>query len=111
MVTYKAGKQIKRYEKITQSARNEPLDCRVYNIAALYLLNPKYEVLQQRMRLLQQDRKPITVTKKKPQPQIQKPSNDPNIIQFQGDNEEQKIDKMPKLPQRSRNRSGFEVVW
>ena len=63
IITYSAGRKIKRYEKLTASTRNEPLDCRVYNMAALYLLNPKYEVLHKRM-LAQQDKNHIIINKK-----------------------------------------------
>ena len=36
------------YEKIEASKPNEPLDCRVYNIAALEILNPQFDVLAKR---------------------------------------------------------------
>jgi phage terminase large subunit GpA-like protein len=62
IVTYSAGKKIRRYEKLTASTRNEPLDCRVYNMATLYILNPKYEVLHKRM-LAQQDKNHIIIEK------------------------------------------------
>jgi phage terminase large subunit GpA-like protein len=43
VIKYKKGVPHREYKKIR--TRNEPLDCRVYNIAALYILNPKFKVL------------------------------------------------------------------
>jgi len=34
--------------KLKSGARNEPLDCRVYNVAAIEILNPNFEELKQR---------------------------------------------------------------
>lgn len=43
---YHKGKSTKQYVKKTSSARNEPLDLRVYNLAALKILNPNWKAIK-----------------------------------------------------------------
>ena len=42
----RGGKQSSQWEKLSSHIRNEPLDCRVYAMAALEILNPNFEALQ-----------------------------------------------------------------
>jgi len=61
---YHKGRTTKQYIKKTASARNEPLDLRVYNLAALKILNPKFEKLKLRLEKM---------TEKNPPPPSAKP--------------------------------------
>jgi phage terminase large subunit GpA-like protein len=61
---YHKGRSTKQYLKKTQSARNEPLDCRVYGFAALKILKPSFDKVKMRLEKL---------TEKNPPP----PSNNP----------------------------------
>lgn len=45
---YSKGRSTKQYIKKTASIRNEPLDLRVYNLAAIKILKPNYERLKLR---------------------------------------------------------------
>lgn len=60
------GKTAISYRKKTQSARNEPLDLRVYNMAAIKILKPVYEKWKLRMDKL---------TAKNPPPDQTKPAH------------------------------------
>ncbi len=61
---YQRGRSTKQYVKKTASARNEPLDLRVYNMAALKILNPTFAKLHLRLEKL---------TEKKPPPDSEDP--------------------------------------
>lgn len=66
---YSKGRSTKQYIKKSSSARNEPLDLRVYNLAALKILNPVFEKLKLRLDKL---------TEKNPPPDSENPPhNDP----------------------------------
>jgi len=44
------GRVVTAWESIGKDRRNEPLDLRVYNLAALRLVNPDFEVLEKRLK-------------------------------------------------------------
>lgn len=45
---FRMGREVRVYEKVSASARNEALDLFVYNIAARAILNPNYEAIARR---------------------------------------------------------------
>jgi len=55
---YSKGRTTTQYVKVSASARNEPLDLRVYNLAARKILNPVYEKLKLRLDALTQKKAP-----------------------------------------------------
>lgn len=70
---YHKGRTTISYRKKTQAARNEPLDLRVYNLAALKILNPAYDKWKLRLDKLteknpppQSPETPHTTTKETP---------------------------------------------
>ena len=44
------GRIVVSWENISSDKRNEPLDLRVYNLAALRLMNPDFDALEKRIR-------------------------------------------------------------
>lgn len=103
---YEKGRTTRRYEKITASARNEPLDCRVYNLAALRILKPKFKTLHRRQELLKRKGLEATVAEiSKPEKPVQE--TEPPFVQ--GGSSEDTTEERPKPPRkhpRSRRRSG-----
>lgn len=65
----KNGQVVTVWENIAKDKRNEPLDLRVYGLAALRLLNPNFEALEKRLNELSSEResspKPQKSTEKK----------------------------------------------
>ena len=63
------GRTITAWENIAKDKRNEPLDLRVYNLAALSLLKPNFEALEKRLKEVgsgqQGSPKPASKTSKK----------------------------------------------
>jgi phage terminase large subunit GpA-like protein len=57
--TYKQGRPVTRYRKLRE--RNEPLDCEVYALAAIEILDPPFEMIA---RKLFEDDKPVEKKKK-----------------------------------------------
>jgi phage terminase large subunit GpA-like protein len=58
---YKKGRTTTAYRKKTASTRNEPLDLRVYNLAAIKILKPAYDKLKLRLdKLLEKNPPPET---------------------------------------------------
>ena len=49
VVEYRAGVPRRSWKKKTSSARNEPLDCAVYAMAAVHKLRPNYNVLLRKL--------------------------------------------------------------
>lgn len=50
MFKYQNGRTVVKWEKIRESIRNEPLDCRNYATAAMEVLNPNFEWLAEQER-------------------------------------------------------------
>jgi phage terminase large subunit GpA-like protein len=44
------GRTVVVWENIAKDKRNEPLDLRVYNLAALKLLNPDFHAIEERIK-------------------------------------------------------------
>lgn len=89
--TFHKGKTLIAYKKKTQSARNEPLDLRVYNMAALKILKPNYAKWKLRFDKL---------TQKNPPPETPKPPH--NAL---------KEPAQPRKPKRTRRAGGFVNRW
>lgn len=86
---YNKGRSTKQYLKKTQSARNEPLDCRVYGYAALKILKPNFAKVKLRLEKL---------TEKNPPPDSPNPPH--NALQRQG-----------STPKQKRRGGGFVNRW
>lgn len=87
---YAKGRTTVQYMKKTASARNEPLDLRVYNLAAIKILKPAYAKLKLRMDKL---------TEKNPPPDLDNPPhNAPK-------------DTSHHSPRRKRRGAGFVNRW
>jgi phage terminase large subunit GpA-like protein len=87
---YQKGRTVKQYIKKTSSARNEPLDLRVYNLAALKILNPNWQALKLRE---------VAKARKNPPPDKSAPVHTAT-------------EKPPTPPKKSkRGRGGFVNRW
>lgn len=91
---YTKGRTTKAYVKKTASARNEPLDLRVYNLAALKILNPNWKAVK----LLKEKNLEKKQAEKKPPPHS---ANVPHTTK----------EKQPASKARSRKNQGFVNRW
>lgn len=59
------GQVVTVWENIAKDRRNEPLDLRVYNLAALRLLKPNFEALEKRLKEASSSEEDFSNSKKK----------------------------------------------
>lgn len=86
---YAKGRSIRQYVKKSASARNEPLDCRVYGYAALKAVKTNYDRIAMRLEKTPQKNPP------------------PDTLQNQHNADE----KRKKAPAKRAKRSGFVNRW
>lgn len=125
VVRYVKGQPVREWHKADR-ARNEALDCRVYALAALKIMNPSFKRIAQRMGVLEPghdgvyapaapapkpQEEPMRHRKRqdeKPQQAQEKPAENPQEAPPQAQENNPPVRKRPKLRQR---RSGWVNNW
>jgi phage terminase large subunit GpA-like protein len=107
-VTVKRGhKQVHIWEKISISARNEALDCRVYAMSALAILNPNLALLASRFQEAWKKRQAAAI----PEPQLEEQPPPPDEPDPKDDPDDELETQKPKPGTRRRGRGNFATRW
>lgn len=114
VVTYVKGQPVRSWHK-PDKARNEALDCRVYALAALKIMNPSFKRLAMRLHTdageaPATEAEPVKFRKRQeaPEPKPEKPTENPQEAPQQPTENNPPLRKRPKL--RSK-RGGFVNNW